>query len=142
MILGLAALALVAAATERPCSAAGATAIALPSDISKQGVSIYTHVNSATPSEAKTKALDGCRKQADSDALRALCKVVATFSNQCVAQAFDPQAGTPGFGWALAGDSVSAKNQALANCRDTAGPTRQDACVVPSNGLWCDGRAK
>jgi hypothetical protein len=67
---------------------------------------------------------------------------MATFSNQCAAEAIDPKDGTPGFGWAIADTPEQAKSQALANCRDTAGPDRQDACVVPDNGIWCDGRAR
>ena len=54
----------------------------------------------------------------------------------------DPENGTPGFGWAMARNSRMAKEQALSNCRDTAGPTRQDKCVIGPRDLWCDGSAK
>jgi Domain of unknown function (DUF4189) len=124
-----------------PGSAAGAVALGLPSDVAKEGVSIFTQVDSSTSEEAKTSALAGCKSNGSQTA-RDLCKIVATFQNQCVAEALDPQNGTPGFGWAMAETSGEAKSQALANCRDTAGPTRQDACVIPDKGLWCDGSAK
>ena len=124
-----------------PGIAAGAVALGLPSDVAKEGVSIFTQVDAGTSGEAKTSALAGCKSNGSQTA-RDLCKIVATFQNQCVAEALDPENGTPGFGWAMAETSGEAKNQALANCRDTAGPTRQDACIIPDKGLWCDGSAK
>jgi hypothetical protein len=123
------------------CLAAGALAAGVPADVAKQGLSLYTEVNSATSKRAQDLAIVGC-KSIGSSASKALCKVVATFSNQCAAEAMDPQNGTPGFGWAVANNSADAKKQALAKCRATAGPTRQDACVVGERSLWCDGSAK
>ena len=126
-----------------PAMAAGALAAGVPSDVAEHGLALYVWVNEATIDQAKVKALDGCKTiPHSSNTSKALCKVVATFSNQCAAEALDPQDGTPGYGWAIADTSKAAKEQALANCRDTAGPTRQDACVVPERSLWCDGRAK
>jgi Domain of unknown function (DUF4189) len=55
----------------------------------------------------------------------ALCSVVATFQNQCVAVAIDPQVGTPGFGWAVADTEEAAGDEALSNCRQTAVDRRQ-----------------
>jgi len=141
--LGVAAIAMMAVLARGDVAiAAGATALALPSDVAKQGVTIYTAARYGTVEEAKAAALAGCRKSATSETLRALCKIVATFSNQCVAEALDPKDGTPGFGWAMARNSAEARRQAIANCRDTAGPDRQDACEVNSEALWCDGSAK
>jgi hypothetical protein len=123
--------------------AAGAVAVGQPADVSKDGIAIFTHVKAHSAAEAKEKALAGCKSLPNSsETSKALCKIVATFENQCVAEALDPQNGTPGFGWAMARNSRMAKAQALSNCRDTAGPTRQDKCVVGSDGLWCDGSAK
>jgi len=125
------------------CMAAGAVAVGEPADISKDGVAIYTRVNSADSDTAKSGALAGCRGLEHASATaRSLCKIAATFENQCVAQALDPQDGTPGFGWALASNSEEAKAQAMSNCRDTAGPTRQDACVIGPKDVWCDGNAR
>ena len=124
-----------------PCLAAGALAAGVPDDVSQQGLSLYTEVNSPNSARAQSLAVAGC-KSIGSPTSKSLCKVVATFSNQCAAEAIDPKDGTPGFGWAIADNSTDAKNQALANCRATAGPTRQDACVVGDKGLWCDGSAK
>jgi hypothetical protein len=123
--------------------ATGAVAIGQPADIAKDGVAIFTRVGDRNATEAKEKALAGCKgMKHSSDTSKALCKVVATFENQCVAEALDPESGTPGFGWAMARNSRMAKAQALSNCRDTAGPTRQDKCVVSPDSLWCDGSAK
>ncbi|HEV3416396.1 MAG TPA: DUF4189 domain-containing protein, partial [Pirellulales bacterium] len=109
----------------------------------KDGVAIFTHVNASSMESAKQKALAGCKAMQDaSSTSRALCKIVATFENQCVAESIDPDSGTPGFGWAMARNSKVAREQALSNCRGTAGPTRQNACVVEARALWCDGTAK
>jgi Domain of unknown function (DUF4189) len=142
MALATAALALCLMANDR-CMAAGAVALGEPADIAKDGVAIFTQVNAANAKRAKELALAGCKALPNSsNTSKALCKIVATFENQCVAQALDPQNGTPGFGWAMAPNSKQAAEQALSNCRDTAGPTRQDACVAGPRGLWCDGSAK
>jgi uncharacterized protein DUF4189 len=123
--------------------AEGAVALGLPSDVAKQGVAIFTYVDASTQDEAKAQALSGCKSlEGASSTSRALCKVIATFKNQCVAEAIDPKDGTPGFGWAMASNSAQAREQALSNCRDTAGPGRQDACIVSDQALWCDGTAK
>ena len=125
------------------CFAAGATALGEPAQIAKDGVAIFTAVKMRSFDEARKRALDGCKNLSTaSTTARALCKIVAAFENQCVAQALDPQNGTPGFGWAIARNSTEARRQALINCRSTAGPTRQDACIIPKTGLWCDGSAK
>jgi hypothetical protein len=140
-LLGAAAL-LILMVTNNACMAAGATALGEPADIAKDGVAIFTQVNAVDSKTAKEQALAGCKGLSNaSDTSKALCKVVATFENQCVAQALDPQSGTPGFGWAMASDPKAAREQALSNCRDTAGPTRQDACIVDDRSLWCDGSA-
>ena len=125
------------------CMAAGAVALGQPSDIAKDGVAIFTFVKASSVELAKQKAMAGCKAlQGASDTSKALCKIVATFENQCVAESLDPKSGTPGFGWAMASNSARAKEQALSNCRDTAGPTRQNACVVEARALWCDGSAR
>ena len=142
MMIGATALAICLTVNGR-CMAAGAVALGQPSDIAKDGVAIYTFVKAASVELAKEKAMAGCKTLEQSSATsKALCKIVATFENQCVAEAIDPESGTPGFGWAMARNSKLAKEQALSNCRDTAGPTRQNACVVEARALWCDGSAR
>src|ERR1700684_4466164 len=100
-----------------PCMAAGAVAVGQPADIAKDGDAIFTFTGGATSEIAKEKAMAGCKSMPGaSDTSKSFCKIVATFENQCVAQALDPDDGTPGFGWAMASHSNMAKEQALSNC--------------------------
>jgi hypothetical protein len=138
-ILGVLALAVILAETG-PITAAGAVAVGMPADVAKQGVSMGVSTKAHTMDEAKAKAVSDC-KTVGSPQSKALCKVVATFSNQCAALAEDPKPGTPGFGWAIADTSQAAKDQAMANCRDTAGAKRRDACESGNNDTKCDGTA-
>ena len=121
----------------------GALAIGLPADVVKGGFTYGYSNNNPDANHAEAKALDACRttKDAANDVkLRSLCKIIQDYSNQCVAVAMDPAAGTPGVGWAVANDLLSAERQALGKCMDTAGPSRRAACVVDHSS--CDGKAK
>jgi hypothetical protein len=123
--------------------AAGALAAAVPPDVAKGGFSYGYSNDNADVNHAEEAALNACRstKDASNDAkLRSLCKVIQDYSNQCVAVAMDPAAGTPGVGWAVSNDLLSAERQALGKCMDTAGPSRRAACVVDHSS--CDGNAK
>ena len=123
--------------------AAGALAAGVPANVAKGGFTYGYSNNNTDINQAEAKALNACRttKDATTDAnLRSLCKVLQDYNNQCVAVAMDPQAGTPGVGWAVADDLLSAERQALGKCMDTAGPSRSAACVVDHSG--CDGNAK
>jgi hypothetical protein len=123
--------------------AAGALAIGLPPDVAKGGFTYGYSNNNDGADPADAKALNACRttKDATKDArLRSLCKVIIDYSNVCIAVSMDPAAGTPGVGWAIAGDLRSAEALALKKCEDTAGPTRRASCVVDHSG--CDGNAK
>ncbi len=105
LALGLLAVALL----PHPAVAEGALAIGLPNDVAKDGIALGWNTNSPTAAEARQKALAGCRDVKNStDAARSLCTIVGTFHNQCVAGAEDPDAGTPGVGWAVAADKKSA----------------------------------
>ena len=123
--------------------AAGALAVALPSDVAKGGFSYgYSNGNDDTAT-AEGKALNACRttKDAANDArLRNLCKVIMDYANQCIAVTMDPAPGTPGVGWAIAGDLRTAEREAPKKCEETAGPGRAAACVVDHSG--CDGSSR
>jgi hypothetical protein len=126
-----------------PGAAAGALAVGLPPDVVKGGFTYAYSNNNSDFNQAEAKALNSCRTTKDASAdpkLRSLCKVIQDFTNQCVAVAMDPQAGTPGVGWSVANDLHTAEAQALGKCEDTAGPGRRAACVVDHSG--CDGSAK
>jgi len=123
--------------------AAGAVALGLPSDVAKLGVSVGNWVGAATMNEAKSKAIEKCKTGPNAaPQVISLCKVVATFKNQCVALAIDPRTGTPGFGWAIADTSQAAAQQAMANCQDSDGPAFKGGCQPDTNPPLCDGSAK
>jgi hypothetical protein len=125
-----------------PAAAAGALAVGVPKNVAKQGFAYAYSTGKATMEEASADALKTCREPASnkSSQARAICAVIGTFHDQCVAVSEDPQAGTPGVGWAIADDLHSAEAQALAQCEKTAGKGRRAACVVDHSG--CDGTAK
>jgi hypothetical protein len=123
-----------------PCAADGALAIGLPKDVARQGFS-FGYSNNHPVSDARDIALKGCRENKGGSAQsKAICTVIQTYSNQCVAVAMDPVAGTPGVGWAVADDLRAAESKALANCEATAGPGRRAACKIDHS--QCDGAAK
>ncbi|HMG78127.1 MAG TPA: DUF4189 domain-containing protein, partial [Xanthobacteraceae bacterium] len=81
--------------------AAGALAVGLPPDVAKGGFTYGYSNNNDDANHAELKALDACRttKDAANDVnLRSLCKIIQDYSNQCIAVAMDPAAGTPGVG--------------------------------------------
>jgi Domain of unknown function (DUF4189) len=122
--------------------AAGAVAIALPPEGAQLGVSYGVANDLPDDPAAQAAAMNLCRTSPDArtnEKLRSLCKVVQSFSNQCAADAMDPQNVTPGFGWAVANDKHTTEVQALANCQTTAGPGRAAACKLHS--FKCDGSA-
>jgi hypothetical protein len=139
IILGTMTLAVMLAQVDH-CMAAGAIAIGLPSDVAKQGVSMGLIVNSKTMDDAKSQAVADCKKTG-SDLSKSLCKVVATFQNQCAQVVDDPKPGTPGFGWAVADTSQAASQQAMANCQDSDGAALKGGCQ-PDATPYCDGSAK
>src|SRR5690349_3278063 len=122
---GLALIALVPALAQ----ADGAIAIGLPSDVARHGVAVGTSWNYSTPEGARARALEECLSFQDASAdTRKLCKVVQTFVRDCVAVALDPDAGTPGFGWAVALPQSAAEDAAMQACKMTAGESRQKFC--------------
>ncbi len=141
IILGAMALAAILAQVDH-CVAAGAVAVGVPSDVAKQGVSVGTVTNYKTMDEAKSKAVANC-KLTGSAISKALCKVVVTFQNKCVATTIDPRVGTPGYGWAIADTSQAASKKAMANCRDSDGPALKSGCQLGgTHPILCDGSAK
>ena len=141
IILGAMALAAILAQVDH-CAAAGAVAVGVPSDVAKQGVSVGTVANYKTMDEAKSQAVENC-KLTGSAISKALCKVVVTFQNKCVATTMDPRAGTPGYGWAIADTSQAAGKKAMANCRDSDGPALKQGCqLAGTHPILCDGSAK
>jgi hypothetical protein len=140
-IIIITALAILIVLSPRIAFAEGAVAIADPGDVAKDGYSSGISYNFQTSEAAEERALRECRSSPDAPPkTRELCKLVRNFRNQCAAVALDPEAGTPGAGWAIGETLVLARRDALRVCEDTAGRDRQGKCVVTAEG--CDGSAK
>jgi hypothetical protein len=136
-----AAIILAGCALSSPAGAFGAVAVAEPNDVAQDGYSSGISYNFKTETEATDRALRECQNSEEAPpATRRLCKVIRSFTNQCVAVSLDPQAGTPGAGWAISDTLAGARRDATQRCEDTAGPARQGECRVTAEG--CDGKAK
>jgi hypothetical protein len=119
-----------------PVVAEGALAFGMLGDVSKDGIAVGGSINKATEEAAIAKALTVCRGYTGAKEAAANCKIVAIFSRQCFAVAFDPAAGTPGVGWAIDPDRNKANAQAMALCQDTAGQNRRQFCKIDQS--YCD----
>jgi hypothetical protein len=120
-------------------AADGAIAVGLPRSVAKEGVALGTSWNYPTPEGARARALQECLSFMDAPPdTRKLCKVLQTFTRECVAIAIDPAAGTPGVGWAVAPTMDNAQSSALRRCQDTAGASRRQFCKVTVT--HCDGQ--
>ncbi len=121
--------------------AEGAIAVGMPADVAAEGVAFGWVVGYKTRQEAEREALKQCHEFKEApESTRALCAVMRTFRNECFAIALDPEAGTPGVGWAILPSSQAAQSKAMADCRATAGREREKHCKVTS--ARCDGTAK
>jgi hypothetical protein len=118
----------------------GALAVGETMSVAKDGIAMGTSWNGASADEANNLALTNCHKWKDKGAPLASdrCRVIATFRNECYAVSLDPKPGTPGAGWAIAGDRDAAKERALAHCRLTAGSDREQFCEVSETN--CDAK--
>jgi len=134
-----AALAVAALSFAPDVRAEGAFALGSSGDIAKDGVSYGYSTNNATTSEAVENALKECRVGKNAPKMAAICKLVTTFKNECVAIAWDPKPGTPGMGISFAPDKANAEARAMELCKMSAGPDRQGVCVVDKSR--CDGTA-
>ena len=136
--------ALLGIATLQPhrAVAEGAIAVGQPKDVAKDGFAYAYSTGKSDMIAARHEALETCQKPGDgkSDQGRKLCSVVGTFTNECVAVAMDPGAGTPGVGWAIGGTLKIAEAQAMARCKATAGAGRGDYCKIDNSK--CDGETK
>ncbi|HEY1545165.1 MAG TPA: DUF4189 domain-containing protein [Xanthobacteraceae bacterium] len=114
----------------------GAIAIGASGDFAKDGFAFGAAINKPTADEAGAQALATCRKYRDAPKMAEICQVVFRFSHECYALSFDPDAGTPGVGWAIAGNKEIAEDRANRNCQVTAGPDRRQYCKVSQS--FCD----
>jgi Domain of unknown function (DUF4189) len=137
----LASAALLAAvlqfAPERAALADGAVAMGTTGDVVKHGIA-FGLVADEPADKAADLALTRCRAfvKGSSPEATARCKIVATFSRQCFAVAYDPQPGTPGAGWGVGEDQIEANQKAMRMCEASAGPARARFCQVETGA--CD----
>jgi hypothetical protein len=118
--------------------AEAALAVGLPPDVAKQGLAVGWAINQANKEAAGAEALRRCREAKEPpQTTRDLCRVVESFGDQCVALAFDPDAGTTGVGWAVAKSRDAAETGAMEDCRQSAHEKRRAACRVIL--ARCDG---
>jgi len=121
----------------------GALAAGVPRNVAESGLALGYAYDYATPEEASEAAMKRCHERGETTqpSIAGLCvQVGRTFQNQCAVIALDPEAGTPGYGWAIAPTKAQASEIALANCEALAGADRRGSCVVSSTA--CDGTAK
>jgi hypothetical protein len=114
--------------------AEGAIAVGSTGDVVRYGVAFGVAVD-VSKDIAGELAVKRCRTfEARKAAER--CQVVARFSGECFAIAYDPTPGTPGAGWGIGPDQLAANQQAVAMCEQAAGPARKGYCQVERFG--CD----
>ena len=106
-------------------------------DVVRHGIAFGLVINEPKD-KASDLALARCRAFVKGSSLEATkqCKVVATFSRECFAVAYDPNPGTPGAGWGVGKDQIDANAKAMRMCEATAGPGRGRFCQVETGA--CD----
>jgi hypothetical protein len=114
----------------------GAIAVGSTGDVVKYGIAFGMVVDMPLKDALET-ALTRCRSFQAREAAK-FCKVVAIFSRECYAVAYDPDPGTPGAGWGVGKTQSEAAEKSLAMCRETAGAGREKFCRVESSA--CDTR--
>ena len=132
---------LIAVAGAPPAAADGALALGVPDDVAKDGFSYGTSANRGSAADARAAAIEGCRTNKDgSKKSQDLCALYDTFRDKCVSVAMDPEAGTPGVGWAIGPNSATSDKWALVHCKATAGADRQQYCKVTTTN--CENSTK
>lgn len=113
-------LSLLVLAVASPSSgcAHGALAIGIPESIRVDGFAIGFAWDKSTPDFARVDALRACLDlQTASPHARGLCRIVTTFSRQCISIANDPDGA--GWGWAVEATRAAAQAKALGSCVST-----------------------
>jgi Domain of unknown function (DUF4189) len=114
----LIALLLITMALPSLSRAHGALAIGIPENIALHGFSIGFAWDKPNADIARVDALRTCLDlQTATLQARGLCRVVTTFSRQCLSIANDP--GGSGWGWGVDPSGARAQSKALASCVST-----------------------
>jgi hypothetical protein len=126
-ILGLAA----ALAAASPASADGALAIGgNTAEVATNGIVFGIGNNWDTKDEAEAEAMRQCLAQKGAPAAVATCKLVEDFRHEWVVIALDPAVGTPGVGWSIDVDKMTAERNALDQCKASSPDARKAYCEV------------
>ena len=126
---------LVAVAWAGPTHADGVLAIGVTAPIIQGGLTFGYVRNFSPRTSAQAAAVDTCRRLANVPQAAENCRVVATFTDQCFAIAFVPQAAT-GLAWAVNSDRQEAERRAMNDCAAASGADRDKCRIVQSR---CDG---
>jgi hypothetical protein len=109
----------------------GGLAIGIPESVARDGFAIGFSWDKAGVDSARVDALRACLdlRTAPLEA-RGFCRVVTTFSRQCVSIAHDP--GGVGWGWAVKANTAAAQAEALRSCVSSV----RKSCVIAAT--QCD----
>jgi hypothetical protein len=121
--------------------AEGAYAVWLLNGNPKQGYALGATADRATAADAQSGALAECRRQ--SALLKgAECKVIDTFRDACLQDAFNGDANTPSsaVGWAVGADRDTANRRSMEACERMRGGAGRP-CQLDGQPI-CDGKAK
>ncbi len=134
VVAALAAAAMGAGVGRGRAWAEGAIAVGSTGDVVRDGIAFGMAID-VSKDAAGEIAVQRCRTF-EAKAAAERCQVVATFSGECFAIAYDPKPGTPGAGWGIGPDQLVANQKAVAMCEQGAGPSRKGYCQVERFG--CD----
>jgi hypothetical protein len=134
VVAALAAAAMGAGVGRERAWAEGAIAVGSTGDVVRDGIAFGMAID-VSKDAAGEIAVQRCRTF-EAKAAAERCQVVATFSGECFAIAYDPKPGTPGAGWGIGPDQLVANQKAVAMCEQGAGPSRKGYCQVERFG--CD----
>ncbi|MBX3513273.1 MAG: DUF4189 domain-containing protein [Xanthobacteraceae bacterium] len=134
----VAAAILLSAAASGATRAEGALAIGITPNFAQEGFAVGGSINYSTRAEAERRALDECRGFKGAPKASARCEIVATFRRECYAIAFDPDADTHGYGFAVSPTRQLAEDRALAACRMRSDENRKNSCKLDL--VRCDER--
>jgi hypothetical protein len=121
-------------AVTSPASAFGALAIGgNTADAATKGIAVGISKNYGTREEAEAEAVKRCLAYTDAPAETvALCKLVEDYSHEWVVIALDPAPSTPGFGWSIDADKMTAERNAMDQCKASSPDDRKAFCEVAS----------
>jgi uncharacterized protein DUF4189 len=120
-------------------NADAALAVGRPADVARQGIAVGWAVDHPSREAAEKEALARCRAFADApQAAREACRIVAAFSDRCLAVALEPEPGTTGIGWDVHRNRDWAEETAMERCAETSAAKRRPSCRVAL--IRCDGR--